>query len=251
MRTNAVLSEILPSPRQSLISLPFFVLTLFHSLSGLRYSYFLAELSVVSDFHFNNPSLTAQFNTILTFVFGCGLPVSFLCGVINDKLRSKFSSKLESLLETRKSSEALKAIQWYNARPAAISMYIYAVFALILSCLIFLPIEAAYYANFAFFLLMRGFYFTTNSITLFALFPLAQFGTVHGISSTISGVFACLQYALLKLHPTYADICALIVAVATFIPPSIIFIMSSKTLRKFPPNTEEVSKHSSDFSHFE
>ena len=77
---------------------------------------------------------------------------------------------------------------------------------------------------------------------------MAQFGTMYGVGSAIAGVISCLQYALLKLYPTYADICALLVVVIAFIPPSIIFIMSSKTLKKIPPDPDDFAKDLSDSS---
>ena len=75
---------------------------------------------------------------------------------------------------------------------------------------------------------------------------MSQFETIYGVSSALTGIITCIQYSLLKMPPTYGDICALIVAVATFIPPSIIFIMSTKTLRKIPPDVEADGKNSID-----
>ena len=242
------MTDLFPAPRRSLLSLPFFVITLFLSLSCLRFNYFLAEISVVSDFHFHNPSLTAKFGTVVTFLFTGGLPIAFLCGVIVDKLRSNYAPEIEKLLKLKESDERNKAVMWNNARPAAIVMYIYAIATLVLSCLILIPVEAVYYVNFVFFLIMRGFLFTTNSITLFSLFPVAQFGTVFGVESALTGVITCLQYALLKLQPTYSNICALVIALLIFIPPTIIFIMSSKSLKRISRETVENAKPSSEIS---
>ena len=232
MRIDAVLSDIFPSARKALISLPFLVVLLFASLNVLRYNYFLAELSVVSDYHFKNPSLTARFNTVVTFASACGVPIAFLCGVVIDKLRSKYSPNIENLLKRNVSRERNEAILWNNALPSAISMYICAIFELLLSCLILVPYEAAYYVNFVFFILMRGFLFSTVMVNLFSIVPVAHFGTVYGIGTSIVGVFSCLQYALLKLSPTNADICVLVVATLSFIPPSVILTMALKTRRK-------------------
>ena len=212
---------------------------LFASLAILRFNYFLAELSIVSDYHFRNPSLTTRFNNVITFASACGLPTAFLCGVVVDKLRSKCNKKLGRLLKQKESKERNEAIMWYNARPAAFSMFIFSVFTLILSCLIFIPYEEAYYINFVFFLLMRGFLFTTSTINVISLFPVSQFGTICGVESAVSGVVSCLQYAILKLPPTYADICLLIIALLTFIPPSIVIIMSSRSLKRISPDIED------------
>ena len=246
MKIDAVLTKVFPTPRKALISLPFVVLILFGSLSVLRYNYFLAELTIVSDYHFGNPSLTARFNTVVTFASACGLPIAFLCGVFVDKLRSKYTPDIESLLNQEESKERNEAILWYNALPAAISMFICSVFELILSCLIFIPYEAAYYVNFVFFILMRGFLFTTDMILILYLFPAAYFGTVYGVLATIAGVFSCLQYAILKLPPTNADICALVVAALTFIPPFVILTMALKARRKIRSDVEDNEKHPID-----
>ena len=234
--------------RRTLLSLPFFVVVFFQSFACLRLNYFLAEISVVSDFHFHNPDLTAKFGNVITFLFAGGLPIAFLCGVIVDKLRSKYAPEIEKLLKLEESDERNKAVMWNNARPAAIVMLIYAIATLVLSCLILIPIEAVYYVNFVFFLIMRGFLFTTNAITLFSLFPVAQFGTIYGLESVFAGIISCLQYAFFKLQPDHSNICALIFAVFIFISPSIIFIMSSKSLKNIPPENVEISKRSSDSS---
>ena len=178
MRIDAVLTQVFPSPRKALFSLPFSMLVLFASLSALRYNYFHAELTLVSNYHFGNPSLTARFNTVVTFVCACGLPTAFLCGVVVNKLRRKYTQDIEKLLEGKVSRERNEAILWNNALPSAISMYICATFNLLLSCLILVPHEAAYYVNFVYFLLVRGFLFTTNMITFSPMIPVAHFGTV-------------------------------------------------------------------------
>lgn len=238
VRTDVILTEVFPSPRQSLKSLPFFVVVMYYCLGLLRFNFYLAELSVVADFHFKNQETTARLGTISTFVLAGGIPTAFLCGAVVDKLRSKCAPNIEELLKLESSNEKNRAIMWYNTRPAASSMFIFAVLTLIVSSLVFVPIEAVYYVNFVFFLLMRGFLFTTFSITVFSAFPVAQFGTIFGLCTTIAGVFSCAQFALLLLSPTQADICALVLTILLFIPPSIVFIMSSITLKRIPRDEE-------------
>ncbi|VDO02261.1 unnamed protein product [Rodentolepis nana] len=99
--------------------------------------------------------------------------------------------------------------------------------------------EGAFYANFVFFLLMRGFLFSTFCITVISAFPLSQYGTILGAASTLSGIFALIQYGLILPKPKIANSIALILAFLLFIPPTIIYIMSSKALKKLPSDVFE------------
>nr|CDS26848.1 solute carrier family 43 [Hymenolepis microstoma] len=234
IRVDAVLTEILPSPKRSMRSLSFLVALIFFSLGLFQFNFYLAEFSIVVDYYFGNPEISERLSSVFTFVLLGGVPAAFLCGAIVDKIRSVYKPNLEHLLALPAGYERNYAVMMYNSRPAAISMYIFAVLTVIMTSLQFIALEAAFYTNFVFFLLMRGFLFTTISITVMSAFPISQFGTIFGTTLTIGGVFSLIQYALILPKPYIANSIALILALLLFIPPSIVFVMSSKALKRLP-----------------
>ncbi|KAL5112131.1 Solute carrier family 43 member 3 [Taenia crassiceps] len=223
---DAVLSELFPTRRNSLKSLPFFVCTMFFALALLRFTFFLGELTPAANAHFGNSFITNRIASTLSFSLSGGILAGLLCGTVIDKLRAVYRPKISHILSLEASNDRTNALLWVKLRPMAFSMYIMAAFSLIVSCLVFVPIEEVYYVNFFFLVLMRGFLFSTFSSSIIAAFPIAQFGTLYGIGGSIAGVFSCLQYALLLPSPTIGNGCGLAIAVLLFIPPTIILFKS-------------------------
>lgn len=229
---DAVLSEIFQTRRKSLKSVPFFVCTVFFCLALLRFTFFLGELTPAANAHFNDSSTTNRIASTLSFSLAGGIIAGLLCGTVIDKLRAIYRPKIAQILSLEASNDRTNALLWIKLRPMAFSMYIMATFSLIVSCLVFVPKEEAYYANFFFLVLMRGFLFSTFSSSIIAAFPIAQFGTLYGIGGSIAGVFSCLQYALLLPSPTIGNACGLAIAVLLFIPPTIILFKSLACMRR-------------------
>ncbi|VDO03682.1 unnamed protein product [Rodentolepis nana] len=234
IRVDAAITEILPTPKRSMRSVTFLVALLFICLGLFQFNFYLAEFSILLDYYFDNPETTERLSSVFTFILLGGIPAAFLCGAIIDKIRSVHKPNLENLLALPSGYERNYAVLMYNSRPAAISMYIFAVLTVTVTSLQFIASEDAFYANFVVFLLMRGFLFTTFSITIITAFPLFQFGTIFGTTLTIGGIFSMIQYGLIQLNPKTANSIALILAFLLFIPPTIIYIMSSKALKKLP-----------------
>ena len=198
----------------------------------LRFTFFLAELTPAADAHFNNSDTTARIGSTLSYSLAGGIIAGLLCGTVIDKLRAVFRPKVAYLVNLEPSSDRNQALIWVKLRPMAISMYIMATFSLIVSCLVFVPIEQVYYANFFFLVIMRGFLFSTFSSSVMAAFPIAQFGTLYGIGGSIAGAFSCLQYALIVPPPVIGNSCALAIAVLLFVPPTIIIVMSIISMKR-------------------
>lgn len=229
--SDAILTELFPTRYKSLKSVPFIVVTVFFSFALLRFSFFLAELTPTASDHFSDNATVDRIGSILSYCLAGGIIAGLLCGTVIDKLRAVFKPKIEHLVSLEPSDERNKAVLWLKLRPMAFSMYIMATFSLIVSCLIFVPKEAVYYVNFVFFVLMRGFLFSSFSSSLIAAFPVAQFGTLYGIGGSIAGAFSCLQYAFLLPKPMIGNIIGLVLACFLFIPPTIILIKSLSAMR--------------------
>ncbi|KAL5967330.1 Solute carrier family 43 member 3 [Taenia solium] len=229
---DAVLSEIFQTRRQSLKSVPFFVCTTFFALALLRFTFFLGELTPAANAHFNDSSITNRIASTLSFSLAGGIVAGLLCGSVIDKLRAIYRPKIAYILSLEASNDRTNALLWIKLRPMAFSMYIMATFSLIVSCLVFVPKEEAYYANFFFLVLMRGFLFSTFSSSIIVAFPIAQFGTLYGIGGSIAGLFSCLQYALLVPSPVVGNGCGLAIAVLLFIPPTIILFKSLVCMKR-------------------
>ncbi|VDD74614.1 unnamed protein product [Mesocestoides corti] len=211
-KADAILTEIFPNRRKSLSSLPFIVAVIYFSLALLRFTFFLAELTPAADAHFNDTDTTARIGSTLSFALAGGILAGLACGSVIDKLRAVFRPKIRDLLSLEPSSDRDNALVWLKLRPMGYSMYIMASCALIVSCLVFVPMEEVYYVNFFFLVVMRGFLFSTFSSSILAAFPIAQFGTLYGIGGAIAGAFSCLQYAFLIPPPLIGNGCALALA---------------------------------------
>ncbi len=118
----------------------------------------------------------------------------------------------------------------------AVSMCIMNSFAIVVSCLVFIPVEAVYYVNYVFVVLMRGFLYSTLSSSVMAAFPVEQFGTLYGAAGAIGGAFSCIQYALLVPAPSIgngiafaATICSMIASVTLLL---ITFSKEKKALQQ-------------------
>ena len=206
--------------------MPFILATLFFCLALLRFSFFLAELTPAADAHFHDSTISARIGSTLSYSLAGGIIAGLICGSVIDQLRAVFRPKVSYLVNLEPSSDRNNALVWIKLRPMAISMYIMAIFSLIVSCLVFVPNEKVYYVNFFFLVVMRGFLFSSFSSSIISAFPIAQFGTLYGIGGTIAGAFSCLQYALLVPAPTIGNGCALAAAILLFIPPTVILFMS-------------------------
>lgn len=231
--SDAILMELFPTRSKSLKSVPFIVSTAFFSFGLLRFTFFLAELTPAAHDHFNDNATVDRIGSILSYCLAGGIIAGLLCGTVIDKLRAVYKPKIAHLVSLEPSDERNKAVLWLKLRPMAFSMYIMATFSLIVSCLVFVPKEAVYYVNFVFFLLMRGFLFSSFSSSLIVAFPIAQFGTLYGIGGSIAGVFSCLQYALLLPKPMIGNIIGLVLTCLLFFPPTIILIKSLSTMKHF------------------
>nr|CDS32733.1 solute carrier family 43 [Hymenolepis microstoma] len=231
--SDAILTELFPTRSKSLKSLPFIVATVFFSFALLRFTFFLAELTPAASAHFSDNTTVDRIGSILSYCLAGGIIAGLLCGTVIDKLRAVYKPKIEYLVGQIPSDERNKAVLWVKLRPMAFSMYIMASFSLIVSCLVFVPKEAVYYVNFVFFVLMRGFLFSSFSSSILAAFPIAQFGTLYGIGGSIAGAFSCLQYALLLPKPLIGNIIGLVIACVLFVPPTIILIKSISAMKHF------------------
>ncbi|KAH9286854.1 Solute carrier family 43 member 3 [Echinococcus granulosus] len=229
---DAVLSELFQTRLKSLRSLPFFVCTMYFALALLRFTFFLGELTPAANAHFQDSSTTDRIANTLSFSLAGGILAGLLCGTVIDKLRAIYRPKISHILSLEASHDRTQALLWIKLRPMAFSMYIMATFSLIVSCLVFVPVEEVYYVNFFFLVLMRGFLFSTFSSSVIAAFPIAQFGTLYGIGGSLAGAFSCLQYALLIPPPMIGNGCALAIAVLLFIPPTIILFKSLVCVRR-------------------
>lgn len=233
---DAILAELFPTRGKSLKSMAFILPTIYFALALLRFTFFLAELTPAASDHFNDNDVVSRIGSTLSYCLAAGIIAGLLCGTVIDKLRAVFKPKIVYIMSLEPSEERNHALQWFKLRPMAFSMYIVAIFSLIVSCLAFVPSETAYYVNFAFLVLMRGFTFSTFSSSMMAAFPIAQFGTLYGVGGAVAGAFSCLQYALLVPSPLVGNIIALVIAVLIFIPPTIILFKSLTTMKRLRQN---------------
>ncbi len=225
-----------PTRKRSLLSLPFIMATMFFSLALLRFTFYLAEITPAANYHFNDPDVTDRIGSTLSFTLVAGILAGLACGTVIDKLRAAFKPKVSRILALPRTPETDQALLWMKLRPMGFSMLIMTTFCLIVSSLVFVPVESVYYVNFVFLVLMRGFLFSTFSSSMMAAFPIAQFGTMYGIGGAIAGAFSCIQYALLLPIPPIGNGIALGMMFFLLVPPVCILVKSSICYKKVMRN---------------
>nr|VZI26682.1 unnamed protein product [Spirometra erinaceieuropaei] len=239
-----ILHRRFPTVTKSLVSPPFLLGLLFFSCSLLRFTFFLTQLGILSQFHFGQTDAVDRMGRILSFVLGGGIIAGFCCGSTIDVLRATFRPLISRVLTTkqvgcgRKVTASDSAVFWLLLCPQSIAMLVMILATVVSSCLVFVPKQEAYHANFFFIVIMRGFLFSTFASFLLTGFPLEQFGTLYGISASIAGAFSCLQYALLQPHPDVANGISLVSVVFMLILPVWALSNAVKAFRKSACRTQ-------------
>ncbi|VDL99909.1 unnamed protein product [Schistocephalus solidus] len=233
-----ILHRRFPTVTESLRSLPFMMGLLFFSCSLLRFTFFLTQLGTLSQFQLGKSEAGTRMGRILSFVLGGGIIAGFCCGSTIDCLRAKFRPLISRALTMKQVNCGGKAIArdyvvyWLLLCPQSVAMLVMILATAVSSCLVFVNKEEAYYVNFFFIVIMRGFLFSTFASFLLTGFPLEHFGTLYGISASLAGAFSCLQYALLQPKPDVANCVSLVFVALMLILPVWVLSNAIKAFRR-------------------
>ncbi|KAM7532571.1 hypothetical protein Aperf_G00000131728 [Anoplocephala perfoliata] len=201
-QVGEIVRSFYPNVPSSLRSFPFVLIACFFSFALLRFNLFLTQFGVLTESHFpDSPSTRTYLAQVLSYILASGILAAMACGSTIDFLRARLHPTLTKAL----SLGANKSVFWLRLCPHAVAMLVVTLAATVLSSLVFLPYVQAYYVNYCFLVIMRGFLFSTISSFIMTAFPIEQFGTLYGVSGSLAGAFSCIQYALLVTDAKIAN----------------------------------------------
>ncbi|CDS40191.1 solute carrier family 43 [Echinococcus multilocularis] len=200
---SGIIRGYYPTVLASLRSLPFILITCFFSFAMVRFTFFLTQFGVLIEVQFPDQPVTRQrLAQVLSFSLAGGIFAGMACGFTIDYLRSRMRPSLTKCLAIGANS----TLFWLRLCPHAVPMLVVTTAATFLSAFVFLPYEGMFYVDYFILVVMRGFLFSTISSFIMTAFPIEQFGTLYGISGSLAGAFSCIQYALLSLPVTAANV---------------------------------------------
>lgn len=225
-RIVTILKTRFPSLLSCLRSLPFITTTGFFCLAMLRFTFYLAQFSILVNHHFTGDDGTVgRLGRILSFGLAAGVLASVACGSSIDYLRAIIHPRVQTAL----SLDAHESVYWLNLCPHAAAMVIVTASAAVLSSLVFIASETVYYIGYVALILLRGFLFSTISSFIMTAFPIEQFGTLYGISGSLAGAFSCIQYGLITTTPEIGNIIAFFTVPLMAAVPATVFIKALTT----------------------
>ncbi|CAL8109279.1 unnamed protein product [Calicophoron daubneyi] len=220
-----IIFERYPTLKSCICSCPFLLVTLYFSLSQVRFSYFLATLQAQLNYAFSDPTIVNEMLVTAIAFTGCGILMGPVSGLLMDFCRLKTQQRIRRILEEPQVKTNLEKIYWIHVSALAIPVTILATSSLTISCLVFVTgSKVVYYVAFLVFLLFRSLLFSTVANMLLISFPIENYGLTYGILCLTGGVFSALQFALKQAPILVSNGICLLISILSFIPPTILFI---------------------------
>ncbi|CAH8288786.1 unnamed protein product [Heterobilharzia americana] len=231
---SLVLDERYPTLKSCLFSSSYLLINIWFTLGLFRFSFYLNHfVKHISSMFNNNEIMKIHLLTASSGFFMCGFFIAPLTGTIIDYFLRNSRKKIQIILIHYQNNNQVdystsNMIYYTLVNGLVPSLSLMAIFAILLSIMMFIPHYIACYAGFLFLVVIRSLLFSSFISFLLSVFPIRYFGTLNGISSTIAGLFSLIQYAFLTTSPFMDNIITLAISLSISITPIIFFIQYKK-----------------------
>ncbi|CAH8842843.1 unnamed protein product [Trichobilharzia szidati] len=226
---SALLDERFPSLKSCVFSMPYLLINIWFTLGLFRFSFYLTHfVKHITAMFITDATLKVHLLTVSSAFFLCGFLVAPITGTIIDYFLRRARNKIEQMLILKKDSYYPNKIYYTLVGGLVPALSLMAVFAVLLSIMMFIPQYIACYAAFIFLVIVRSLLFSTFISFLLSAFPVRYFGTLNGISNALAGIISLLQYAFLETSTLVDNIVTLLISTGIFFIPIVFLILSKK-----------------------
>ena len=185
-----------------------------------RFTFFLSQLESQVVYLFpNQPGTISHLLQLSSAFWMCGILVAPLSGLILNVSQGYHYRILQDTSNKEGKEVDENHLYCIHIRGIAPGFLIMAIFASIMSGLVFVPHKVAFYCAFICLVIVRSLLFSSVVGFCLTAFPIKYFGSVYGLMNTLGGIFGLIIYGLLRAPENIGNGIAAALTVGLFITP--------------------------------